>query len=174
MVIKLCQNLNRNKRRIIYDNGHCFINFGFLARPQFCDFFQHISKKTQFSIKSYTLKMMLQMKSDDNFYRHCQLKIQNTELVFQIFEWNMANQNPFFRMLKQQIFSFLALFDFSRTPYQESKRARKQICHKISGTDQFYKKCFKAKSKSLKGNIWKKFKNRHKFFFEKPRKNANF
>ena len=44
--------------------------------------------------------MMLQMKSDDNFYRHCQLKIQNTELVFQIFEWNMANQNPFFRMLK--------------------------------------------------------------------------
>lgn len=44
--------------------------------------------------------MTLQMKFDGNFFRRCQLKIQNTELIFQIFKENMANQNPFFRLLK--------------------------------------------------------------------------
>ena len=69
------------KKCMICDNEDDCIDFGSFRRSQYLYHLTLVEKKTPFSMKLYSLKVTSQLKSDDKFFEHCSLKIQNMKSV---------------------------------------------------------------------------------------------
>ena len=73
-------------------------------------FLRHFSKKIQFSVKIYLLKIASQKKSNSKCLRCCQLEFQNILLVFENSFGNMLKHAPIFRLLKKRLFTVSWVF----------------------------------------------------------------
>lgn len=136
--------------------------------------FWALSKKSQFSVKIYPLKITSQKKNlVTNFSDALNSRSTISNWFFEIPLVNMPNQTPVFRLLKCVFQHFLTIFWVFKDPLQNKKQKTFSL-FKLLHQNQFSSEYFSTKAKAVLWKLQGKFPGRHKLLFWKWPKNPNF